>query len=129
MKPNLYDEIVKLEAATRLQLAQDPLDSAASEAFPPLSRASSALKCGRASRIIGHPRRSCSSVDFRAKFVLEGIMSQVRGRHFPIAAAALFATPVTGMAPQQGRIWRVGNLSAHPQSSPAGARFASFGSR
>jgi len=36
VKPNLYDEIVKLDAATRLQLAQDLLDSVASEAFSPL---------------------------------------------------------------------------------------------
>ena len=35
MKPDLYDEIVKLDAATRLQLAQDLLDSVASETFSP----------------------------------------------------------------------------------------------
>jgi len=35
MNSNLYDEIVKLDAATRLQLAQDLLDSIASEAFSP----------------------------------------------------------------------------------------------
>ena len=35
MNSNLYDEIVKLDAATRLQLAQDLLDSVASEAFSP----------------------------------------------------------------------------------------------
>ena len=35
MSSNLYDEIVKLDAATRLQLAQDILDSVASEAFSP----------------------------------------------------------------------------------------------
>jgi putative addiction module component (TIGR02574 family) len=35
---NLYDEIIKLDAATRFQLAQDLLDSVASEAFsPPLT--------------------------------------------------------------------------------------------
>ncbi len=33
MASNLYDEIVKLDAATRLQLAQDLLDSVASETF------------------------------------------------------------------------------------------------
>ena len=33
MKSDLYEEIVKLDAATRLQLAQDLLDSVASEAF------------------------------------------------------------------------------------------------
>ncbi len=33
MNTNLYDEIVKLDAATRLQLAQDLLDSVASESF------------------------------------------------------------------------------------------------
>ena len=35
MSSNLYDDIVKLDAATRLQLAQDLLDSVASEAFSP----------------------------------------------------------------------------------------------
>lgn len=35
MSSNLYDEIVKLDAAARLQLAQDILDSVASEAFSP----------------------------------------------------------------------------------------------
>lgn len=35
MNPILYGEIVKLDAATRLQLAQDLLDSVASEAFSP----------------------------------------------------------------------------------------------
>ena len=33
MGSDLYDEIVKLDAANRLQLAQDILDSVASEAF------------------------------------------------------------------------------------------------
>ena len=33
MNTNIYDEIVKLDAATRLQLAQDLLDSVASESF------------------------------------------------------------------------------------------------
>jgi len=33
MSSNLYEEIAKLDAATRLQLAQDILDSVASEAF------------------------------------------------------------------------------------------------
>jgi len=33
MGSNLYEEIVKLDAATRLQLAQDLLDSVASETF------------------------------------------------------------------------------------------------
>jgi putative addiction module component (TIGR02574 family) len=33
MNSTLYDEIVKLDAATRFQLAQDLLDSVASEAF------------------------------------------------------------------------------------------------
>jgi len=38
MSSNLYDEIIKLDAATRFQLAQDLLDSIASEAFsPPLT--------------------------------------------------------------------------------------------
>jgi putative addiction module component (TIGR02574 family) len=35
MNPDLYDELIKLDAATRLQLAQDLLDSVASEAFSP----------------------------------------------------------------------------------------------
>ena len=35
MNSNVYDEIVKLDAATRLQLAQDLLDSVASETFSP----------------------------------------------------------------------------------------------
>ncbi len=33
MNSTLYDEIVKLDAATRLQLAQDLLESVASETF------------------------------------------------------------------------------------------------
>ena len=33
MDPTLYDEITKLDAATRFQLAQDLLDSVASETF------------------------------------------------------------------------------------------------
>ena len=33
MNSTLYDEIVKLDAATRFQLAQDLLDSVASETF------------------------------------------------------------------------------------------------
>jgi putative addiction module component (TIGR02574 family) len=38
MSSSLYDEIVKLDAATRFQLAQDLLDSISSEAFsPPVS--------------------------------------------------------------------------------------------
>ena len=38
MDSTLYDEIVKLDAATRFQLAQDLLDSVASETFAsPLS--------------------------------------------------------------------------------------------
>ena len=35
MNSSLYDEIVKLDPATRLQLAQDLLDSISSEAFSP----------------------------------------------------------------------------------------------
>ena len=35
MNSSLYDEIVKLDAATRFQLAQDLLDSISSEAFSP----------------------------------------------------------------------------------------------
>lgn len=35
MHSNVYDEIVKLDAATRLQLAQDLLDSVAGETFSP----------------------------------------------------------------------------------------------
>ena len=35
MSSSLYDEIVKLHAATRFQLAQDLLDSTSSEAFSP----------------------------------------------------------------------------------------------
>ena len=35
MSSSLYDEIVKLDAATRFQLAQDLLDSISSEAFSP----------------------------------------------------------------------------------------------
>ena len=33
MNANIYNEIVKLDVATRLQLAQDLLDSVASESF------------------------------------------------------------------------------------------------
>ena len=35
MNSNIYDEIVKLDVTTRLQLAQDLLDSVASETFSP----------------------------------------------------------------------------------------------
>jgi putative addiction module component (TIGR02574 family) len=35
MSSSFYDEIVKLDAATRFQLAQDLLDSISSEAFSP----------------------------------------------------------------------------------------------
>ena len=35
MSTSLYDEIVKLDAATRFQLAQDLLDSISSETFSP----------------------------------------------------------------------------------------------
>jgi putative addiction module component (TIGR02574 family) len=38
MSSNLYDEIIKLDAAARFQLAQDLLDSISSETFsPPLT--------------------------------------------------------------------------------------------
>ena len=35
MNSSIYDELVKLDTATRLQLAQDLLDSVASETFSP----------------------------------------------------------------------------------------------
>jgi putative ABC transport system substrate-binding protein len=54
-------------------------------------------------------------------------MNQVRRRHFLIAAGALFAAPVTGMA-QQTRIYRIGFLSVRsaPTSLDADSSYKAF---
>jgi putative ABC transport system substrate-binding protein len=38
-------------------------------------------------------------------------MSQVRRRNFLLIAGAILAAPVTGIAQQQGKIWRIGHLA------------------
>ena len=69
MNSNLYDEIVKLDAATRLQLAQDLLDSIASEAFsPPVTEEQRAELRSRLAHHRAHPEEETVSLtDIRAK--------------------------------------------------------------
>jgi putative addiction module component (TIGR02574 family) len=56
MNATLYQEIVKLSPAERLQLAQDILDSVASEAFaPPLTEAQRAELRERLAHHRAHP--------------------------------------------------------------------------
>jgi putative addiction module component (TIGR02574 family) len=76
MSSNLYDEIVKLDAATRLQLAQSILDSVASEAFAP-----SVTDCQRAevnARLTHHrenpEEETVSLADIKAKLGLSEIV-------------------------------------------------------
>lgn len=69
MKSNLYDEIVKLDAATRLQLAQDLLDSVASEAFsPPVTDEQRIELRARLAHYHAHPEEATVSLaDIKAK--------------------------------------------------------------
>ena len=56
MDSTLYDEIVKLDAATRFQLAQDLLDSVVSETFAtPLSSEQRTELQGRLAHHRAHP--------------------------------------------------------------------------
>ena len=72
MSSNLYDEITKLDAATRLQLAQDLLDSVASEAFaPPVTDAQRAELRTRLAHHRAHPyEETVSLADIKAKLGL-----------------------------------------------------------
>ncbi|OGA16091.1 MAG: hypothetical protein A2W81_03405 [Betaproteobacteria bacterium RIFCSPLOWO2_12_61_14] len=69
MNSNLYDEIVKLDAATRLQLARDILDSVASEAFsPPVTDEQRAELQARLAHHRAHPEEETVSLaDIKAK--------------------------------------------------------------
>jgi putative addiction module component (TIGR02574 family) len=69
MNSNLYDEIVKLDAATRLQLAQDLLDSVASEAFsPPVTDEQRVELRARLAHHQAHPEEETVSLaDIKAK--------------------------------------------------------------
>lgn len=69
MNSTLYDEIVKLDAATRFQLAQDLLDSVASETFagPPTEEQRTELRA-RLSHHRAHPEEACVSLaEIKAK--------------------------------------------------------------
>jgi putative addiction module component (TIGR02574 family) len=72
MSSNLYDEITKLDAATRLQLAQDLLDSVASEAFaPPVTDEQRAELRTRLAHHRAHPdEETVSLADIKAKLGL-----------------------------------------------------------
>ena len=64
MNSNLYDEIAKLDAPTRLQLAQDLLDSVASEAFsPPVTVEQRAELRARLAHHRVHPEEAAVSLD------------------------------------------------------------------
>ena len=69
MNSTLYDEIVKLDAATRLQLAQDLLDSVASEAFaPPVTDEQRVELRARLAHHRAHPEEDTVSLgDIKAK--------------------------------------------------------------
>ena len=69
MNSNLFDEIVKLDAATRLQLAQDLLDSVASEAFSaPVTDEQRAELRSRLAHHRTHPdEETVSLADIKAK--------------------------------------------------------------
>ncbi|OGA26068.1 MAG: hypothetical protein A3I01_14220 [Betaproteobacteria bacterium RIFCSPLOWO2_02_FULL_65_24] len=69
MKSNLYDEIVKLDVATRLQLAQDLLDSVASEAFsPPVTEEQRAELRARLAHHLARPEEDTVSLaDIKTK--------------------------------------------------------------
>ena len=69
MNSNLFDEIVKLDAATRLQLAQDLIDSVASEAFSsPVTDEQRAELRSRLAHHQAHPEEQTVSLsDIKAK--------------------------------------------------------------
>ena len=69
MNSNVYDEIVKLDAATRLQLAQDLLDSVASETFsPPVTDEQRVELRARLAHHRAHPEEATVSLaDIKAK--------------------------------------------------------------
>lgn len=69
MNSTLYDEIVKLDAATRLQLAQDLLDSVASEAFSsPVTEEQRAELRSRLAHHRAHPdEETVSLAEIKAK--------------------------------------------------------------
>ena len=69
MNPILYDEIVKLDAATRLQLAQELLDSVASETFAaPLTEEQRAELRSRLAHHRAHPdEETVSLAEIKAK--------------------------------------------------------------
>ena len=72
MNSNLYDEIAKLDAAARLQLAQDILDSVASEAFSsPVTEEQRLELRARLAHHRGHPEEETVSLrDIKAKLGL-----------------------------------------------------------
>lgn len=72
MNPDLYDELIKLDAATRLQIAQDLLDSVASEAFsPPVTDEQRAELRERLAHRRAHPEdETVSLADIKAKLGL-----------------------------------------------------------
>jgi len=72
MSSSLYDEIVKLDVATRFQLAQDLLDSISSEAFsPPITDDQrSELRARLAYHRANIDERTVSLADIRAKLGL-----------------------------------------------------------
>ena len=72
MSSNLYDEIVKLDPAARLQLAQDILDSVASEAFsPPVTEDQRVELRARLAHHRAHPEEETVSLaDIKAKLGL-----------------------------------------------------------
>jgi putative addiction module component (TIGR02574 family) len=72
MNSNLYDEIVKLDAAARLQLGQDILDSVASEAFsPPVTEEQRIELRARLAHHRDHPEEETVSLaDIKAKLGL-----------------------------------------------------------
>jgi len=73
MNSKLYDEILKLDAATRFQLARDLLDSIASEAFsPPLTDAQRSELRARLSHHRANPDEETATLaDIKAKLGLK----------------------------------------------------------
>jgi putative addiction module component (TIGR02574 family) len=72
MSSNLYDEIARLDAAIRLQLAQDILDSVASEAFssPVTDEQRAELRARRAHHREHPEEETVSLIDIKAKLRL-----------------------------------------------------------
>ena len=72
MSSNLYDDIVKLDAATRLQLARDLLDSVASGAFSsPVTDEQRVESRARLAHYRAHPEeQTVSLADIKAKLGL-----------------------------------------------------------